>query len=100
VLEDGFIKFDLNILKPGIPLTVMWRGKPIFILKKTNKMISSFRDFIIGKNHYTVVIYLCTHLGCIPAWKKNQWKCACHDGIFNDSGKNIFDPFKVKGNIL
>ena len=109
ILESGFTEVDLNTLKEGIPLTVQWRGKPIFILKKTNKMSSSLRDLIIGEDHYTVVIGLCTHLGCIPAWKKEKWNCACHGGIFNASGKNIFGPpprpldlvpFKLKGTIL
>jgi ubiquinol-cytochrome c reductase iron-sulfur subunit len=49
---------------------------------------------------------LCTHLGCIPAWKKDKWKCACHGGEFNPSAKQVFGPpprpfdlppFSVKG---
>lgn len=109
VLENGFTEVDLNILKEGIPLSVEWRGKPIFILKKTNKMSPGRRDLTLGKDHYTIVIGLCTHLGCIPAWKMEQWRCACHGGVFNASGKNIFGPpprpldlvpFKLKGNIL
>ena len=44
--------------------------------------------------------------GCIPAWKKDKWKCACHGGEFNSSGKEVFGPpprpldlppFSVKG---
>jgi len=109
VLEGGFTEVDLKTLKSGIPKNVMWRGKPIFILKKTMEMEKSPRDLVIDNEHYTVVIGLCTHLGCIPAWKTNQWKCACHGGLFNANGKNIFGPpprpldlvpFKIKGNIL
>jgi len=109
VLEGGFTEVDLKNLNPGIPLTVKWRGKPVFILKKTMEMETSPRDLVIDKEHFTLVIGLCTHLGCIPAWKTPQWKCACHGGLFNASGKNVFGPpprpldlvpFKVKGTLL
>ena len=109
VLEGGFTEVDLKTLKAGVPTTVSWRVKPVFILKKTAQMEQSSRDLVVDSDHYTVVIGLCTHLGCIPAWKTNQWKCACHGGLFNASGKNIFGPpprpldlvpFKLKGTTL
>lgn len=70
VLASGFTTIDLAPLKPGQPETFTWRGKPIFVLKKTAEMESSERDLIIGDDRFTVAIGLCTHLGCIPAWKK------------------------------
>lgn len=109
VLEGGFTEVNLTTIKAGIPQTIMWRGKPVFILKKTSEMKDSPRDAIINKEHYTIVIGLCTHLGCIPAWKTNKWKCACHGGEFDSSGKNVFGPpprpldllpFDVKDNTL
>ncbi|RXJ88534.1 ubiquinol-cytochrome c reductase iron-sulfur subunit [Arcobacter sp. CECT 8983] len=109
VLASGFTNVELSGIKAGEPLTVMWRGKPIFVLKKTAEMESSDRDLIVGEDRYTIAIGLCTHLGCIPAWKKTQWKCACHGGEFNASGKQIFGPpprpldlppFAVKGSQL
>ena len=109
VLEGGFTEVDLKSLTEGKPLTVKWRGKPVFILRKTAEMEKSPRDLVVDNKHYTVVIGLCTHLGCIPAWKTSQWKCACHGGLFNASGKNIFGPpprpldlvpFKLKGDTL
>jgi len=33
-------------------------------------MKKSKRDLVIKGEHYTIVIGLCTHLGCIPTWKK------------------------------
>jgi len=106
VLAGGFTTVDLAALKPGQPETVTWRGKPIFVLKKTADMDKSDRDLTIGNDRFTVAIGLCTHLGCIPAWKKGTWKCACHGGEFNPSGKQTFGPpprpldlppFSVKG---
>ena len=70
VLAGGFTTIDLSALKAGEPGTFTWRGKPIFVLKKTADMESSTRDLVIGSDRYTVAIGLCTHLGCIPAWKK------------------------------
>lgn len=109
VLKGGFTEVDLKTVKPGVPSIVTWRGKPVFILKKTNEMEKSPRDIVVNNEHYTIVIGLCTHLGCIPIWKKDKWECPCHGGIFNASGKNIFGPpprpldlvpFKLKGDIL
>lgn len=94
VLAAGFTTVDLANAEAGKPSTVTWRGKPIFILKKTADMAKDGRDLVIGSDHYTVAIGLCTHLGCIPAWKsKDQiWKCACHGGEFDSSGRHQFGP--------
>ncbi|NQY95280.1 MAG: Rieske 2Fe-2S domain-containing protein [Campylobacteraceae bacterium] len=92
VLAGGFTEVDLGTLKAGVPTTVEWRGKPVFVLKKTAQMEKSDRDLVVGSDRFTVVIGLCTHLGCIPAWKKESWKCACHGGEFNASGKQVFGP--------
>lgn len=92
VLAGGFTTIDLAPLKPGNPGTFTWRGKPIFVLKKTAEMEDSERDLVIGSDRFTIAIGLCTHLGCIPAWKDQVWKCACHGGEFNASGKQTFGP--------
>ncbi len=111
VLAAGFTTIDLGAigLEPGKPQTFKWRGKPIFVLQKTKDMEDFEGDLVIGDKRYTVVIGLCTHLGCIPAWKKDMWKCACHGGEFNASGQQTFGPppkpfvvppFSVKGSVL
>ena len=109
VLAGGFTEIDLTPLKAGTPETFTWRGKPIFVLKKGADMEKASRDLVIGEERFTVAIGLCTHLGCIPAWKKDTWKCACHGGEFNPSGKQVFGPpprpldlpsFSVKGTAI
>ena len=111
VLAAGFTTVDLEAigLEPGKPQTFTWRGKPVFILLKTPDMEQFEGDLVIGDKRYTVVIGLCTHLGCIPAWKKNAWKCACHGGEFNANGQQTFGPppkpfvippFSVNGSVL
>jgi ubiquinol-cytochrome c reductase iron-sulfur subunit len=111
VLAGGFTTIDLAKidLVPGKPQTFKWRGKPIFVLEKTSEMKDFEGDLVIGSKRYTVVIGLCTHLGCIPAWAESGWKCACHGGEFNTSGQQTFGPppkpfvvppFSVNGTIL
>jgi ubiquinol-cytochrome c reductase iron-sulfur subunit len=106
VLAGGFTEIQLSGLKAGTPETFTWRGKPIFVLKKSADMEKADRDLVVGEDRFTVAIGLCTHLGCIPAWKKDIWKCACHGGEFNASAKQTFGPpprpldlppFSVKG---
>ncbi len=111
VLAAGFTEIDLAAigLEPGKPQTFTWRGKPIFVLQKTAEMEQFDGDLVLGDKRYTVAIGLCTHLGCIPAWKKDMWKCACHGGEFNANGQQTFGPppkplvippFKVNGTVL
>jgi ubiquinol-cytochrome c reductase iron-sulfur subunit len=111
VLAAGFTEIDLAGigLEPGKPKTFTWRGKPIFVLRKTDDMEKFDGDLVIGDKRYTVAIGLCTHLGCIPAWKKDVWKCACHGGEFNANGQQTFGPppkpleippFSLNGTVL
>ncbi|CZE47344.1 ubiquinol-cytochrome c reductase iron-sulfur subunit [Campylobacter geochelonis] len=110
VKAAGFTTVDLSPIKDGELYQVEWRKKPIFILKKTADMKNDAkRDVVVGGARYTVCIGLCTHLGCIPSYKGGQFVCACHGGIFDVSGNNIFGPpprpldippFKIDGTKL
>src|SRR6476619_8436103 len=37
------VEVDISALKPGEKLTVEWRGKPVWILKRTPEMIASIK---------------------------------------------------------
>ena len=112
VKAAGFTTVDLSPLQEGKLNTIVWRGKPIFIMKKTAAMKKNEnRDVLVGNADYTVMIGLCTHLGCIPSWepKKMQYKCACHGGEYDLNGVNTFGPpprpldippFKIDGTKL
>ena len=112
VMAAGFTTVDLSSMKDGEFRTEVWRGKPIFILKKDAKMKKEeSRDVVVGNENYTVVIGLCTHLGCIPAYLADTaiFRCACHGGEFNASGIHTFGPppkplvippFKIDGTKL
>ena len=112
VKAAGFTTVDLSGAIENDLMVEKWRGKPIFILKKTADMEKNDRDVIIGSDRFHVSIGLCTHLGCIPAYKKkdHNFFCACHGGKFNISGINepglpppsplVIPPFKVDGKML
>ncbi len=111
VAAAGFTEIDVSGAQPNVLNVEKWRGKPIFVLKKTEDMEKDERDVIVGKDRFLIAIGLCTHLGCIPAYKdgEHKFKCACHGGEFDASGHQIFGPppsplvippFKVNGTKL
>lgn len=85
------IKVDISQLKPGDQLTVMWRGRPIWIIHRTQEALVSLnndenllRDPLssidqqpnYARNRYRsikpeilVLVGICTHLGCIPTYR-------------------------------
>lgn len=114
VKAAGFTEVDLSSCEENKLLVEKWRGKPIFILKKSADMVAaqseaqSARDVVVDGAHYMIAIGLCTHLGCIPAYRegKKDFKCACHGGEFDASGIEtmapppsplVIPPFKVSG---
>ncbi len=108
VKAAGFTTVDVSTAQPNVLNVEKWRGKPIFVLKKTAEMKADDRDVIVGSDRFHISIGLCTHLGCIPAYLADEFKfkCACHGGEFDASGHEIFGPppsplevppFKVDG---
>jgi ubiquinol-cytochrome c reductase iron-sulfur subunit len=119
VKAAGFTTLDMSIYEEGVMVTEKWRGKPIFVLKKSAEVIKSEendsdaqnRNIKIGNNNFMIAIGLCTHLGCIPAFRKdsNDFLCACHGGQFSASGSVTkvppprgldIPPFRIDGNML
>ncbi|HIO90634.1 MAG TPA: ubiquinol-cytochrome c reductase iron-sulfur subunit [Campylobacterales bacterium] len=111
VKAAGFTTVDLANAAPNDLIVEKWRGKPIFIIKKTAKMKAHDRDVIIGSDRFHVSIGLCTHLGCIPAYfpDTTEFICACHGGMYDVNGEVIkapppsplvVPPFKVDGTKL
>jgi len=93
VLSLGFTTVDLNNTKAGQLYMVEWRGKPVFILQKSDSMKKNDdREFTVNGKRFSVMIGLCTHLGCIPSFRNEIFKCACHGGEFDSNGVNYFGP--------
>jgi ubiquinol-cytochrome c reductase iron-sulfur subunit len=83
VKAAGFTMVDLTAAEPNVLAVEKWRGKPVFILKKTPEMVAAqneeqtARDVIVGDDHFLVCIGLCTHLGCIPAYRPDKHDDQC-----------------------
>ncbi|MDR3162480.1 MAG: Rieske 2Fe-2S domain-containing protein [Helicobacteraceae bacterium] len=95
VVAAGVTEVDVAGMQPGELKRVEYRRQQVFILKKDDQMPSNDkRDVVIEGERYTVVIAICTHFGCIPAWNASSgiFKCACHGGEFDISGINVFGP--------
>ena len=117
VRSAGFTTLDMSAYKENELVVEKWRGKPIFVLKKTAEMIAKqneadkARDVLVNGEHYMVCIGLCTHLGCIPGYdpKGESFLCACHGGMYDFTGMVTkappprgldIPPFKIDGNKL
>ncbi|GMH24426.1 hypothetical protein Nepgr_026269 [Nepenthes gracilis] len=103
VLALASIEVDLSSIEPGSTVTVKWRGKPVFIRRRTEDdiklansvSVSSLRhpeeDSARVKNpEWLIVIGVCTHLGCIPlpnAGDFGGWFCPCHGSHYDISGR-------------
>jgi ubiquinol-cytochrome c reductase iron-sulfur subunit len=102
------IEVDLSPIKEGQAVTVMWRGKPVFIRKRTADEIKQaveadgidMRDPQADgeraqKPEWLVLIGICTHLGCIPRGQSTGdvqgeyggWFCPCHGSHYDTSGR-------------
>ncbi|GAA7634154.1 ubiquinol-cytochrome c reductase iron-sulfur subunit [Helicobacter pylori] len=110
VVSAGFTTIDVANMQEGQFSTVEWRGKPVYILKRSKKEgFNERRDFKVGGSVFTAAIQICTHLGCIPTYQDEEkgFLCPCHGGRFTSDGVNIagtppprpFDipPFKIEG---
>jgi len=112
VMAAGFTTVDVSNMEANKLNIVVWRGKPIFVLKYTEDMKpTDGRNVKIGDHYFSVMIGLCTHLGCIPEYfgGEQKFKCACHGGEYSADGKQTFGPpprpldippFKLDNNTL
>jgi ubiquinol-cytochrome c reductase iron-sulfur subunit len=94
-MAAGFTTVDLSKLSVNKLEVTKWQGKPIFLLKFAPDMKNvEKRSVKIGGHYYSIMIGLCTHLGCIPAYvsDEHKFKCACHGGEFDAAGIHTFGP--------
>jgi len=87
------VEVDISALEPGQKMTVEWRGKPVWILKRTPEMLkqlpthdNELADPLSKRTAYPipencknewrsikpeilVLVGICTHLGCSPGDK-------------------------------
>lgn len=87
------IEVDISKLQPGQKVTYEWRGKPVWVVNRTDRMLASLEK-VRGRladpdsseseqppyasnpyrareshRHYLVMVGICTHLGCSPTYR-------------------------------
>ena len=94
---------DISQIQPGRSITVLWRGKPVFIKRRTESEISEAQSVKleelkhpekdqdrVKKPEWLVMLGICTHLGCVPLSDKGEykgWFCPCHGSHYDTSGR-------------
>ena len=97
------IEIDLSSIDIGQSITVSWRGKPVFIRRRTQDEIAEARSVAfdalpdpqgdetrVTKEEWLVMVGICTHLGCVPLGQSgdfNGWFCPCHGSHYDTSGR-------------
>lgn len=125
VLALSSVEVDLSNVAPGTCLTVKWRGKPVFVKRRTEAQIQTciaddnaeMRDpetdaDRVKDPEWVIVMGVCTHLGCVPihgAGDFNGWFCPCHGSHYDGAGRirkgpaplNLEIPeYRIAGNVL
>ena len=94
---------DISNVGLGKTITVLWRGKPVFIRRRTQEEINEAQNVKleelkdpqkdqdrVKKSEWLVMVGVCTHLGCVPLGNKgefNGWFCPCHGSHYDTSGR-------------
>ena len=108
VLALSSTEVDLSPIEVGQSITVVWRGKPVFIRRRTAKEITRAKaddtsDLPdpqadadrVQKPEWLILVGVCTHLGCIPLGQRTTeprgdfggWFCPCHGSHYDTSGR-------------
>jgi ubiquinol-cytochrome c reductase iron-sulfur subunit len=104
------VEVNLAPVKEGQAITIMWRGKPVFIRNRTKKEIDEALAVKLadlpdpatdaertkaGHEKWLVLVGVCTHLGCIPKGQAlgdvrgdyDGWFCPCHGSHYDTAGR-------------
>jgi ubiquinol-cytochrome c reductase iron-sulfur subunit len=86
------VEADISAIEPGQRVTFKWRGKPVWVLRRTAEQIEALKSSdgpVLGdaestkseqpefaanawrssKPEYLVLVGVCTHLGCSPTFR-------------------------------
>ncbi len=118
------VKIDIGKIQPGEMITEAWRSQPVYILRRTLEAVEALAEledrlkdpgseesrqpeYVDSKkrgikDEYLILVGLCTHLGCAPAYRPEvgaadlskddeEWLggffCACHGSKFDLAGR-------------
>ncbi|MGR4000432.1 MAG: ubiquinol-cytochrome c reductase iron-sulfur subunit [Alphaproteobacteria bacterium] len=108
VLALATTELNLADIEPGQAVTIIWRGKPVFVRHRTPEEIQQANAVNLNdlpdpqpdaeratNPQWLVLVGICTHLGCIPLGQKdgdsrgdfNGWFCPCHGSHYDLSGR-------------
>jgi len=107
VLSQASIEIDIAGVQTGQRITAKWRGRPVFIWRRSEADIAAARAddgaalrdpetdaARVQRPEWLVVIGICTHLGCVPLGQHGQsvgdwggWFCPCHGSHYDRSGR-------------
>ena len=107
-LAASTTEVNLEPIREGQRVVIKWRGKPVFITRRSEAQIKEARavpiaDLVdpekdedrVQKPEWLIVVGVCTHLGCIPLGSKQGekrgeykgWFCPCHGSHYDTSGR-------------
>ncbi|NVK18638.1 MAG: ubiquinol-cytochrome c reductase iron-sulfur subunit [Methylocystaceae bacterium] len=108
VLALSTTEVDISQIEEGQSITVVWRGKPVFVRYRTAEEIEQAKqddtaklidvqkdEDRVQKTEWLILIGICTHLGCVPLGQKPSdprgefggWFCPCHGSHYDTSGR-------------
>jgi ubiquinol-cytochrome c reductase iron-sulfur subunit len=104
LVAESNVEVELGQLEPKECKTVVWRGKPIYVYRRTEHQLKQLEETPLSalkhpetdvqrfpdNREMAVVIAICTHLGCIPSPNEgiyNGFFCPCHGSHYDASGR-------------
>ncbi len=94
---------DISAIEEGQSVTVVWRGKPVFVRHRTAEEIDAAEGADLGelkdpqtdaeraqRPEWLILVGVCTHLGCVPLGQQGDydgWFCPCHGSHYDTSGR-------------
>ena len=103
VLALASTEVDISGIELGQAITVVWRGKPVFIRHRTPSEITEAEKAKIDalpapqsdtdrvkRREWLILVGVCTHLGCVPLSHRGDyqgWFCPCHGSHYDTSGR-------------
>jgi ubiquinol-cytochrome c reductase iron-sulfur subunit len=122
IVAGAPLDVDLSHVAPGQQIIVLWRSKPIFVVNRTPPELKTLQEAKLAsrlrdpnsdaeqqpkyaknwhrsiKPEYSILVGICTHLGCIPDFKPQpggflgpSWLggyfCPCHGSRYDLAGR-------------
>jgi len=112
------VEANIGKLEPGQQIIFKWQGKPVWVVRRDAKALATLTDSSLTdvlrdvnsdesiqpeytkneyrsiKPEYMVMVGICTHLGCSPAYRpeitadfQGGFFCPCHGSKFDFAGR-------------